>query len=62
MTKVVDITAEKDLPRTPKRVFVSAVTRLQAQAWGERKGYPVVYYWKKRNRAYAVITEGDVKK
>jgi len=27
--------------------------RAAAQAWGEKHGYAIVYFWPRRNRAYA---------
>ncbi len=58
-TKVDKIDGQFQFPKTEGRlVFVCGITtEAQARAWGEKHGYPIVYYWKQRDRAYAIKAE-----
>jgi len=38
--------------KTPDFVY-GVKDRAAAQAWGEKHGYAIVYFWPRRNRAYA---------
>jgi len=50
-TKVNNVNGSPDLKNLD---FMCGVKdRMAAQAWGEKHGYAIVYFWPRRNRAYA---------
>jgi hypothetical protein len=54
-TKVIPIRA---IPTLRNPDMVSGVqTTARAKAWGEKKGYPIVYYYHRMERVYAPKSE-----
>ena len=53
-TTVVEINEKNPLPKLQNLVVLSGIpTRERAKAWGEKNGYPVVYFSRRAERVYA---------
>jgi hypothetical protein len=56
--KVIIVTS---IPPLKSPVMISGVPTLaRAQAWGDKHGYPVVYYWRRMERVYTEKEPGII--
>lgn len=55
-TKVIPISANFEFPKSNGRIDICSTiqTKEAAEAWGQERGYQVVWWWKSAHRAYAM--------
>lgn len=59
--KDVNVVEVKSAPAIGKPEMLTGIrTREAAQAWGAKRGYATVYFWKERERVYADKLSKDV--